>query len=169
MKANESFISVSPFAIKPRSLHVQDDFDQYYLDYEVKSIAKKVGPGDEDYVIEAKVIEHKRSINEVVNAEVNDVGVEAYIRRMSLSGLDPMAPVEVSDQVIDYTKVPQTTGEMVEMANNALSAYEKLPAEIRNGMSYEEFMASDYATTIKNWLEGQKPSVEVITDKKEGE
>lgn len=128
----------------------QKDFDKYYIDYEVKKVARKTGDGEDDFVIEDKVIVHRRLISEVVNAEADQVGVEAYLRRLALSG-ESIPDVVTSDEVVDYTKFPQTTAEQMKMQDNALAAFEKLPKELTQGMTYEQFLQSDIQKLLDDY------------------
>lgn len=147
-------------------------FDKYYIDYEIKNKVKKTGEGDEDYVIEPVIIEHKRLIKEVVNAEVSDVGVEAYLKRLAASG-ESLPDVGYSDiskaPIVDTTKFPETTGDFVKMSNDAKARFAKLPRELTNGMSYEEFISADMSKLISSYLNKVKSQSVKVSDEKKGE
>lgn len=147
-------------------------FDKYYVDYEIRNKVKKTGEGDEDYVIEPVIIEHKRLIEEVVNAEVSDVGVEAYLRRLAVSG-ESLPDVAYSDiskaPVVDTTKFPETTGDFVKMTNSARERFSKLPRELTQGMSYEEFVNADMSKLISSYLNKIKSRTEKVGDEKKGD
>lgn len=124
-----------------RSFEGQKDFDQYYVDRVIKQVAKKVGPGEEDFIIEDKVIETKRDIEKVINAQADQAGIGAFMKYYEVIGEAPPSVV-VTDKVQDFTGFPEDLAGASDVGMNAMAAFKKLPKELTKGQSFEEFVGS---------------------------
>lgn len=124
-----------------RSFSGQDDFDKYYIDQVVKQVVKKVGDGEDDFILVDKVIETKRDIQKEIHAQAGDVGIEAYVRQFELAG-ETVSDVVLSDDVQDFTNMPDNLADAVLLGENSRKMFASLPKELVGKMSYEEFIAN---------------------------
>lgn len=141
----------------------EKDFDKYYIDRVIKQVPKKVGQGEDDYVIVDKVVESKRLISEVINADSDKAGIEAYLAPY-VASKTPLPGVKVEDSINDYTKCPENLADAIMLGEDARKAFNNLDPKLTKGMSYEEFitgfkneMFQDYINKLSN-KEPAKPS-----------
>lgn len=156
----------SPFLKSEVKTIFQKEFDKYYIDYEIKQVVKKVGDGDEDFVIENKIIEHKRDIAQEINAQADQVGVYNLMKRVALTGDDSLLPppLEKTGVTSDYTGVPDNLLDADLMAKERIAQFNALPDELKKGRNFEEFMTTFTQDEFSIWLNSLKPQ-----DKKEGD
>lgn len=117
-------------------------YDKYYIKRQVKFVPVPVSDGSEDYVLEMKVIEDKEDIKELINSQADNVGLEAMLEKFNRTG-DPSVlpqPVQATDDIVDFTKLPQDNAEYFEYIHGLAAAYENLPIELRKDMTAEEFV-----------------------------
>lgn len=124
-----------------RKFEGQKDFDKYYIDRTVKQVVKKTGEGEDDFILVEKVIETKRDISKVINAQAGDVGIEAYLKNYELSG-EPIPDVNVGDEVQDFTNMPDSLAEAILLGEKSRKLYDSLPSELKGKMGIEEFVSS---------------------------
>lgn len=124
-----------------RSFKGQDNFDKYYIDKTIKKVVRKIGDGEDDFIIEDKIVESKRDIAEEIHAQAGDAGIDAYIRQYEKIG-EPIPEVEVTDDVQDFTEMPESLADAVLLGETSRQLYASLPKELRGKMSYEEFITS---------------------------
>lgn len=159
-------MSKSPFVVCNVPNNPQKDFDEFYIDYEIKDIVKKVGDGEEDFVITQKIIEHKRDIVQEINSQADSVGVYNLIKRVALTGDESLypEPMPKTGVVSDYTNVPDNLLDADLMAKQRLNDFNNLPDSLKKGRSFEEFMTSFNQEEFNAWLSSIKP-----VEKKEGD
>lgn len=150
----------------PDEITGSKDFDTAYIDYEVHQVPKKVGSGEYDYIMETVVIEHKKDIDEFIQSQAGDVGVYAYIDRAA-RGLVDIEQATLSDTVVDMSNAPTTLMEAAALGERAVENFAKLPKDLTNGMSTEEFLSKVSAEDIINYFAKKATSdnVEVKEDK----
>lgn len=133
-----------------RSFEGRKDFDKYYIDREVKQVVKKVGDGEEDYILVDKVIEKKRDIAKEIHAQAGDAGIEAYIKQFEVVG-EEMPDVRVSDEVVDFTNMPSSLADAVLLGENSRKLFNSLPKELVEKMTYEEFIKGMTQEKFDEW------------------
>lgn len=146
-------------------------FEKHYIQHEIKKVVKKVGEGEDDFVLVDKIIEHKDSIKGTIDSHASEVGVYQLIERALRTGDNSLltgAGVKLTDEFVDLTKIPEDAAEVLHFAQASIAAYNSLPESIRKGRSYEEFLSStttaeDYAA----WVASLTPAVDPTM--KEGE
>lgn len=134
------------------------DFDTHYVNYEVKKVVKKIGEGEDDYVLVTKIIEHKDSIKGVIESHADEVGVYNLIERAIRTGdmsLLNRAAVSDTEQIVDTVGMPTTPDEALHYAESQVDKYNALPDEIKKGRTFEQFLAStttadDFAAWVKS-------------------
>lgn len=144
-------------------------FDQYYIDYEVVQVCKPVeGGSEEDFIITEKIKESKRKIQDVLDSQADDVGLDNVLRKFALTG-DPSvlpAPVEMSDEILDLTTFPEDSADYMDYVQNLNKAYYSLPEDLRKDMNPQEFVNSMTPEKLKNYIDSKK---KVEEPKKEGD
>lgn len=148
-----------------RSFEGRKDFDKYYIDREIKQVVKKTGEGEEDYILIDKVIETKRDIDKVINAQASDVGIEAYLKNYEVTG-EAMPDVVVSEDVQDFTNMPGSLAEAALLGEKSRKLFASLPADLKGKMTYEEFVTSFTNEMFDAFIAKMQPKAE---EKKDGE
>lgn len=124
-----------------RKFEGQTGFDKYYIDRVVKQVVKKTGEGEDDFILVDKVIETKRDIDEVIHAQAGDAGIEAYIRQYEMIG-ESIPDVEVTDDVADFTEMPDNLADAILLGENSRKLFASLPKDLVGKMNYEEFISN---------------------------
>lgn len=119
----------------------QKDFDKYYVERTIKQVVKKTGDGEDDFIIIEKEIENKKDIAEVINAQAGDAGIEAYLKPYLMTG-EQLPAVQVSDDVQDFSNMPDNLADAIAVGDAAKKAFSKLDSKLTKGMSYEDFITS---------------------------
>lgn len=135
-------------------------FDKYYVNYEVKTIVKKVGEGEDDYVLENKKIIHKDLIKGVVDSHADEVGVYKLIERAMLTGDQSLlkgAQAHVSDSVLDITGAPSDLADGLHQRAAQEKAYAALPASLTKGRTLEQFINTITQEEFDAFIKGLIP------------
>lgn len=143
------------------SADAEKDFDKYYIDRVIKQVVKKIGDGENDYVIEDKEVITKRDIAEVINAQNSDAGIEAFLQPYLTSG-EKLPNVNVGDEIADYTKCPDTLADAIALGEEAKKKFNSLDPKLTKGMTPEEFIQSITQKAFNEYLAS-------LTPKEEGE
>lgn len=138
--AKEEVIDRNPLAVKGWKCSLQTDFDQEYVSIKIVDVAKKVGEGDEDYVIKKKVIREKQPIQEVVDADADSVGVYNIIKMVTKTGDLSLLPRDSGNGLVDTTNAPENLMELKEMGKQAEAAFNGLPQELVKGLDMKSFV-----------------------------
>lgn len=102
------------------------------VEYERKQKVRKVGDGDEDFVIE-EVVEEVSRINrqEYLKSQASEVGVLNILEKVARSGdvslLNQTGSV-IPEGLQDYTNVPANVGEALESLKKGSASFEGLKA-----------------------------------------
>lgn len=149
----------SPFLASNVKTIFTKNFDEFYIDYEVKQVVKKVGDGEEDFIIEDKVIEHKRDIRQEINSQADQVGVYNLMKRIALTGDDSLMPEPMAKTGItsDYTGVPDNLLDADLLAKKRIEQFNALPDSLKKGRSFEEFMNTFNQDEFNVWLKSMMP------------
>lgn len=149
-----------------KSFEGQKDFDKYYIDRVIKQVVQKTGDGEDDFILVDKVVETKRDIAQVINAQADEVGVDAYLRPYLASG-EQIPAVQVSDNISDFTQFPETLAEVAAVGELARANFNKLDPKLTKGKSYEEFITSMTQEAFTEYLKSFIPKKEDSLEGKE--
>lgn len=162
-------LSFSPF-ITRIDAPSKSDFDKYYLDFEYKDIYRKAGvdkDGEEYGVIETKAIVRKRDIAEYINSQADTVGVEAYMRALSVQGdcIDDFNTQVDMEKINDFSDLPDTLADVMTAGDKAKEAFANLDPALKGGhTTIEGFLGSLTKDTIDSYIKGK---VDAYLPKKE--
>lgn len=167
-------VSVGPFGVTIDAPS-KKDFDKFYYEYEYKEVFKDSGivdeSGDRLGVVETKVVVKKIDIAEMLNSQVDSVGVEAYMRSLMIQGVDPNeCNTVVSDDITDYSQCPDNLADTVLLGDKAKAAFESLdPALKGNHTTIEGFLNSLSKETLEAYYKSKLAAAAPETVVKEGE
>lgn len=130
----------------------QKDFDQTYKEVTIKRRVKKIGDGDEDFIIEEFEDVKETPIREVIDAQVDSVGIDAFMKPYLMAGEEPpfvgyddinKAPIQDVSQFPDdgmlsqdaYSRMMETW----ETLDPALKGSAKTPEEFLKSFTQEKF------------------------------
>ena len=149
------------------------DFDKYYIDRQVITVFKSTGQKDEDGndlgVAEQKVIDKKVDIQELLESQRDSVGVESYIKALTLQGenIDDYNTVIDSEKVNDFSEMPDSLAEVMLAGDRAKQAFANMdPALKGNHTTIEGFLNSLTKDSVDSYIKGR---IEALTPKKDGE
>lgn len=143
----------SPF--KYRGHHKgQDKFDKDYVDYKHKEVVKKIGEGEDDYVISIKHIEVRTPISEVVNRDAGTTGIHAVMQRVALTGDESLYPEPLPKTGVtnDYTNAPNNLLDAENYAKRMEAAFNELPENLRKGRNFNDFCNSFTQEELTTYL-----------------
>lgn len=141
------------------------DFDEYYIKRKIRQVPVPVDDNETGYVLELKVIDDKEDIKQVINSQADSVGLEAMLAKYERTG-DPSVlpqPVNATDQIQDFTKLPQDNAEYFEYIHALAAKFESLPLELRKDMTINDFMKQLTDKQVDDYLQSVKPK-ETIKD-----
>lgn len=99
------------------------DYDKYYIDRKIIQVVKKVGEGENDFIIVTKALDSKIDIKEFVNASADSCGVYNILKKVIATGdtsyLNPIS----EDSFTDISNIPSTTSGVEAMQAKALKSY----------------------------------------------
>lgn len=130
----------SPFSPNGIVHEGQKDFDQEYKSIEIVDRVKKVGEGDDDYVIYKDVIVTWKPIQEVIDADKDTVGVENIIKQVLRTGDTSLLPVDTGNCNVDLVDAPESLMELKQMGVQAQQKFEALPEDLTKGMDMASFV-----------------------------
>lgn len=142
----------SPFT-KTVEASRQTDFDQYYYDIQEKVVFKSTGQKDDDGndlgIADTHYIVKKIDIHEFLDAQADCVGVEAYIKALSLQGdsIDNYN-TQIGEKVDDFSELPDTLADALTLGDRAKAAFANLDPELKGSH-----------TTIEGFLNGLSKDV----------
>ena len=157
----------SPF-IPKKTVYHEYKFDEEYVSYEVKDVVKKIGEGEEDFVITQKLIEKREPIKEVIARDAGTTGIQAVMQRALLTGDTSILPdpLPKTGVVSDYTEVPDNLLDADLYAKAMEAKFNALPEEVRKGRSFDEFCQFFTQDEFNAWMNAMLPKKE---EKKEGD
>lgn len=166
--------SLSPF-IRRVECSKHEEFDKYYFDPEYREVYRKAGvdaEGEEYGVIETKVIIKKRDIAEFINSQADTVGVEAYMRALTVQGdsIDNYNTQIDMEKVNDYSEMPDTLADVMTSGDKAKEAFAKLDPALKGGhTTIEGFLGSLTQESIDAYIKGKVDAYLPKQEVKEGE
>lgn len=118
------------------------EFEKDYTDIEIVDYVEKTGEGENDFVIKKKVVETKRPIVEVVNADAESVGVYNIIKQVVRSGDTSLLPADDGKCKVDFVGAPENLMELKQMGVDAEKNFASLPDELKGGLDLTAFVNS---------------------------
>lgn len=133
----------------------QKDFDQTYKEVTIKKRVKKIGEGEEDFIIEEFEEVKEIPIKEVLAAQAEDVGIEAYMRPYDLAG-QPLPDVRVGDDVLDVSQFPEDPADVMKVGDQMMANFYGLDPLLRgDAKTPEEFLNSITDEKLKAYYEAK--------------
>lgn len=132
----------NPFTSRMDAYEGQKDFDQYYKSIKIIDVVKKTGEGEDDYIIEKKVIEDLQPIKDVIEADRDSVGVENIIKQVLRTGDTSLLPVDKGNEFVDLVGAPENLMELKELGKKAEKDFEALPIELKGDLDMAAFVNS---------------------------
>lgn len=170
-----SFVSVEgsgPFTTRVNASK-QVDFDQFYDDISEKVIFKSTGQKDSDGndlgVAETILVIKKVDIHELLESQRDSVGVDAYIKALTLQGENINDyNTQVGEGVNDYSQFPETLADAMTLGDKAKAAFANMDPELKGGhTTIDGFLNSLSKEVIDKYIAGKLQALEPA--KKEGE
>lgn len=150
---------VSGFGVR-KTYEGQKDFDTCYKEITIKQRVKKVADGDNDFVIEEYEEVKEVPIREVIDAQVDEVGIEAYLRPYQLAGVS-LPDVEVGEDVMDVSQFPEDPADAMKVGDVMMQNFYNLDPALRgDAKTPEEFLANLTQEKFEAYLKSKVPNVE---------
>lgn len=147
----------------------KDDND--IVEYEVHQVVKKVGEGEEDYVLEDKVVEVSRVNRQAwIAKDASDVGILNIIEKVRRSGdvtLFNQTHGVIPDGLQDYTNIPDNAGDLIAGLKSGADSFGALKA-IFGDISFEKLatMSTDEMNQyLAAYVQANTPAAEKGEDK----
>lgn len=125
------------FAVR-KTYEGQSNFDKYFIDREIVQTVIKTGEGENDFVIKNKVIETKRDIVQVIQADACNAGIDAFLSLYDKTGIS-LPAVQVQG-VTDYSQCGDNLADALDISKKATKQYQKIDPLLKAGRSLEEFI-----------------------------
>lgn len=132
----------NPFVFNGIVATKQKDFDQKYKSIKIIDKIVKTGEGEEDYFIDKKVIEEFTPIQDVIDQDKDNVGVENIIKQVLRTGDTSLLPRDDGKCNVDLVGAPESLMELKQMGVDVEKAYKGLPEELTKGMDMKSFVDS---------------------------
>lgn len=139
----------------------KSDFDKYYIDREVKQVFKATGQKDENGndlgVAVQVVIDKKIDIHELLESQRDTVGVDAYIKALTLQGenINDYSTFVEQENIQDFSQMPDTLADAMMLGDNAKRAFDKMdPALKGNHTTIEGFLNSLTKENVEAYIKG---------------
>lgn len=116
------------------------EYDTAYKTITIVDTVKKVGDGDDDFIIEKKVVEELRPIQEVIDADADSVGVYNIIKQVMRTGDMSLLPVDKGDCNVDMVGAPESLMELDQMGADAAKKFAGLDPELTKGLDMKNFV-----------------------------
>lgn len=136
-----------------------NEYDKFYVKRKIKFVPVPVQEGSDDYVLEMKVIDDKEDIVQVINSQAAGVGLQAMIDKFERTG-DPSVlpqPVNPTDDVVDFTKLPEDNAEYFDYIHGLAAKFEELPIELRKDMTASDFIRNITNKQVEDYLASIMP------------
>lgn len=141
------------------------DFDQEYKEIQIVDKVKKVGEGEDDYIIEKVVVESFKPIQEVIDADKDTVGVYNIIKQVLRTGDESLLPIDKGDgRLVDLTGAPESLMELKQMGVDAEKAFNGLPQELRGEMDMQSFVNSMSQEQFDKFIAAVQARVNPVKD-----
>lgn len=118
----------------------QKGFDTEYVSIEIRDKVVKTGEGENDFIIEKCVYETRTPIEEVIDADAQNVGVYNIIKQVMKTGDTSLLPVDKGDCNVDLVGAPETLMEVKALGQKAEAQFKKLPESLVDGRDMVSFV-----------------------------
>lgn len=133
----------SPFLTRMDPYPGQKDFDQNYKSIKIIDVVKKIGEGEDDYIIEKKVVEDLQPIKDVIDADRDSVGVENIIKQVLRTGDTSILPVDKGNgEVVDLVDAPENLMQLKQLGVDAEKKFAALPDSLKGELDMASFVNS---------------------------
>lgn len=161
--------------LKPR------EYEQERVVYNLIPKAQKVTDNDgvqQDIVVFEPVFIKKYNINEYIKSFEDDVGIQNILRKVALTGDRTLlnqtgrigeCPDGGLEDVKDYTNVPGSKTEAFNAVVAGVEAYDKLPADMKAKMSFEQFAQEFGEEQMKAYVNALVEKYNSTKEEKKGE
>lgn len=118
--------------------------DEYYLDIKLVDKVKKIGEGEDDYIIVKKEVITKTKIDEVIQAQADEVGLDNLLKKFAITGDPSVLPEAMPEDGVtfDMTGMPQDLIEADNYFKAMKAKFDALPEELKQGRDFSAFMAT---------------------------
>lgn len=119
--------------------------DKTIVEGYVKEVVKKVGDGEDDFIVEKKLVPYRSySRAGFIQDAADDVGILNVLRKVAISGQDLTQdnPYAAKPGFVDMTQMPGSLEEAIALVEKAKDTWNHLPDELKNNMDYEAFIKS---------------------------
>ena len=145
--------------------HLQGDFDTEYKEIQIVDKVRKVGEGEDDYIVEKVVIESFKPIKEVIDADKDSVGVYNIIKQVLRTGDESLLPIDKGNgELVDLTGAPENLMELKQMGVDAEKKFNELPHELRGEMDMQSFVASMTQEQFDKFIAAVQARVNPVKD-----
>lgn len=153
----------NPFTPYEHKVDGLSGFEDEYETIKIVDVVKKTGEGENDFVIQKKVLVEKTKIQDVIDQDKDNVGVDNIIKQVLRTGDTSLLPVDDGKCNVDLVGAPETLMEVKQVGVDAEKAFKGLPAELVDGMDMTSFVNSmsqeKFDQFIKAVAERQKAAV----------
>lgn len=118
----------------------QRDFDTDYKSISIVDSVKKIGEGEDDFVVVKKVIVDYTPIQKVIDADKSNVGIDNIIKMVMRTGDTSFLPVDKGDCNVDLVGAPESLMDLKEMGVQAEKKFAALDPELVKGMDMATFV-----------------------------
>lgn len=133
----------SPFVPVEHEVPGLGNFDEYYIDIEIKDRVIPVDGNEGEFIIEKYVSTSKRKIADVVAVDKDSVGVDNIIKQVLRTGDLSLLPVDKgTGEVLDFSKAPESLMELKNLGKEAQEKFNALPKSLVDGMDMVSFVNS---------------------------
>lgn len=145
MKVNKEGVVIkrtNPFTPYKHEVVGLTGFEEYYETIKIVDVVKKTGEGENDFILEKKVLVEKTKIQDVIDQDKDSVGVDNIIKQVLRTGDTSLLPVDEGKCQVDLVGAPENLMEVKQMGVDAEKAFKGLPSELVEGMDMTSFVNS---------------------------
>lgn len=130
----------SPFCSNGVKHEGQKFTDNYYYDLKLVDKVKKIGDGDDDFIVVKRRVVSKTPIEKVVSVDKDNVGVYPILKQFARTGDESIIPMEKEASTVDLVGCPTSIMEMKQRGVDAEKAFAGLPKSLTQGMDMKAFV-----------------------------
>lgn len=134
----------------------QTDFDTDYISISIVDVVKKTGEGENDFIIEKKVVEEREPIADVVARDADQVGVYNIIKQVMRTGDTSLLPMDDGKCHVDLVDAPETLMEVKAMGQEASDKFGQLDPSLVKGRTLAEFVQSLTESEFNDFINALK-------------
>lgn len=114
-------------------------------------------------IVEKFIVTKEVNLTSLTNSYKGQTGLEAVMKRVAITGDISLLNTITTDKdsVFDATSLPKSYGEAVSASKKIEDIYSKIPDDLKNGMSVEDFISSITAEAIEAYVKKVSETKEV--------